>query len=536
MLARRSFLQALAALAANAAGWARGEARAPDGSRVALVMGNNAYAQVPLVNAANDARAMSEVLTEAGFAVDLQVDDGAAAMSQAVRAFGKRLEDPRVKLAFFYYAGHGAQVEWRNYLLPVDANVASASELRTRTFELGALLELLPRAAGKVFVIVLDACRDNPFGPAFHPERKGLSAFDAPPGSLIAFSTAPGGLASDGLGKNGLYTENLARELRVSGLRLEDVFKRVRVNVSLASRGMQVPWESTSLLDDVYVLPPRAAPSEEELERQFEAEVAQWNRVKGSRDPQDWAALLRSFPNGKLCEIAQAKLNGLLAQSGPGAARGLPQRGPLRLGEGRPVPDFLARPANPFSAGWQPPDRRFTVGDEATYSGTDEDGEERTFRRHVTRVSVEDDRVELNGGRFVTDLQGNLLKRGNEEFEVPVQVSPAEFQVGKRWGMRFRDRRRSGEFDNSMSAQVVARERIRVPAGEFDAFRIEMRTSGVMHLTLGKRRDLAARRDELVVWEVPGLNFPVKQERTIHRRSGRTETDGFELVSLRQAQ
>jgi hypothetical protein len=535
MFPRRDFLQALAALTVGAAGWAPGVARAADGSRVALVIGNDAYPRIPLVNAANDARAMTEVLTEAGFDVDTQVDDGAAAMSQAVRAFGRKLGDARVKLAFFFYAGHGAQVEWRNYLLPVDAKVDSAAELRKQTFELGALLELLPRAAGKVFVIVLDACRDNPFGPAFQPERKGLSPFDAPPGTLIAFSTAPGGVASDGLGRNGLYTENLARELRVKGMRIEDVFKRVRVNVSVASRGQQVPWESTSLVDDVYVFAP-AALTEEELERRFEAEVAQWNRVKGSKNPEDWAALLRSFPDGKLCEIAQAKLNLLLAQAGPGTSRGLSAQGRLHLGDGGPVPDFLSRPANPFSAGTQLVERHFTVGDEAVYHGTEEGSEEgRTFRRRVTRVLDEDDRVELNGGRFVTDLQGNLVKRGDEEFEVPVQVTPAELQVGKRWSMRFRDRRRGGEFDEELSARVVARERIKVPAGEFDAFRIEMRSSGVIHQTRGKRRDLAARQVDVVVWEVPGLNFPVKQERTLHRRSGRVERDGFELVSLRQA-
>ena len=108
-------------------------------------------------------------------------------------------------------------------------------------------------------------------------------------------------------------------------------------------------------------------------------------------------------------------------------------------GAGLPVPDFLARSENPYSAGTYPLDRRFNVGDEATYIGKDPDSEEsRQFTRRVTRVDVEGDRVEFNRGRFVTDLMGNLLKKLQVEYDIPVQVAPAELQVGKRWTARFR--------------------------------------------------------------------------------------------------
>ena len=531
---RRSFLQAAIALGAGArAAWA--QSRVQDDSRVALVIGNNAYPQVPLLNAANDARLMSGVLAEAGFKVHTRIDASAESMAKAVREFGTAIAAPHVKLALFYYAGHGAQVDWRNFLLPVDAKVSNAAELRKSTFDLGSVLQVLPKSRDQAFVIILDACRDNPFGKSFHPERQGLSPFDAPLSTIIAFSTSPGGVASDGGGSNGLYTENLARELKVKGLRIEEVFKRVRANVSVASRGAQIPWESTSLVGEVYVFEPPAPLSEEERERQFEEEIAVYARVKGSKDPADWAALLRSFPNGKLSEIAQSKLNLLLAHAAPAAPRSIVKAGELVLGPGLAVPDFLARSENPYSAGTYALNRNFSVGDEAVYVRLDESTKrDRSARRHVTRVDVEGDRVELNGGRFETDLLGNLLRRNDEVFLVPVQIAPAELQVGKRWTARFHAIRPRGEFDEEMSAAIVARERVKVPAGEFDAFRVEAHIDGMQSGVRSKRRSALNRTVDRVIWEVPGLNFPVKERTTLHRRNGQIEVDSLELESLRQ--
>jgi Caspase domain len=532
---RRSFLQALIAFCAGVStrGW--GQARLRDPSRIALLIGNNAYRKAALANAANDAKAMQTVLSDAGFVIDTRIDAGADAMAKAVREFGAAIARPEVKLAIFYYAGHGVQVEWRNYLLPVDSNVTNRADLRKQTFDLGVLLDVLPKSPDKTFVVILDACRDNPFGDTFLTERKGLSQFDAPLSTLIAFSTSPGSVASDGTGGNGLYTENLARELRVGGLRIEDVFKRVRANVSVASRGLQIPWESTSLVSDVYVFPPPAPLTEEELERQFEEEVTQWNRVKGSKNPADWAALLRAFPSGKLSEIAQARLNLLLADAGPGTARGLERHRGIVLGPGLPVPDFLGRPENPYSAGTYALDRRFSVGDEATYVGFEEGSDgNRRFTRRVTKVDVEADRVELNRGRFATDLLGNPVKRDRVEYAVPVQIVPAQLQVGKRWTARFAALRRHGEFDEDMSAQIVARETVKVPAGTFDAFRIEARIYGVQTGGRRGRHSAFANRQDIVTWEVPGLNFAIKEHRTLWRRSGIEEERSFELESLRQ--
>src|SRR5206468_5250565 len=133
----------LAALVAAVAG--RVHAAPAGGDRIALVIGNNGYPTHPLVNAGNDARAVSEVLKAGGFEVATRIDASAEALAQAVRDFGAALQRPEVKLAAFYYAGHGVQVDWRNYLLPVDARIASLAELRRQAFDLGAVLAALPR-------------------------------------------------------------------------------------------------------------------------------------------------------------------------------------------------------------------------------------------------------------------------------------------------------------------------------------------------------------------------------------------------------
>lgn len=551
MTSRRSFLGGSAAsLGLFAAGPLRALA-AGDPSRVALVVGNDHYSQVPLGNAANDARAMARLLEAAGFRVDMRIDAGEATLAQAVNAFGQAIARPEVKLAFFYYAGHGVQVDWRNYLVPIDANVGSAADVKSRSLDLGTLLSALSRARDREYVIVLDACRDNPFGATWVPERKGLSQFDAPTNSLIAFSTAPGSVASDGAAGHGLYTENLVRELGVKGAKIEDALKRVRLNVRLASSGAQVPWESTSLEGDVFVFPAGTAPADPE--RHFEDELARWQKLKGSRHIEDWAAFVRDYPDGKFSEMAQARLAGMMAmreKMRSGSRSGSGNRGILEIGDGKPLPQFLRRPANPFSAGTYPLDRDFRVGDEATYAELDEGGQrKRTFSQKVTRVDDESQRVEYNGGTLVTDLLGNVIKNRFAEYDVPVQVNPAELQVGKKWWARFHVSRKSGhEADIVMRLKVVARERVVVPAGEFDAFRIEGwgrpqlpgmgRGDGPEPKGPRERVPMGGRQlpgTHLVIWEVPGLNFAVKQERTTRIAQRPPQTERLELVSLRQA-
>jgi uncharacterized caspase-like protein len=249
--------------------------------RLALVIGNSRYGAAPLANPANDANGIAAALKQTGFAVDLQLDARKAAMEAAIRGFaGSLAKQPAVGL--FYFAGHGMQLDWRNFLVPVDAALKTADDVLKQAVDIGALLEGLTKAHNPMNIIILDACRDNPFATGIKTTGKGLSQMDAPIGTLLAYATAPGNTASDGSGSNGLYTENLLREMRAPQAKIEDVFKRVRLNVRRASAGQQIPWESTSLEDDFYFIPPPELKklSQEELERQFAEELAEWEKVR----------------------------------------------------------------------------------------------------------------------------------------------------------------------------------------------------------------------------------------------------------------
>ena len=151
--------------------------------RVALVVGNSAYRMAPLFNPQNDAKAMAGLLRSAGFSVDQQVDTSLAQLQQSVAQFGKVILDPKVKFAVFYYAGHGVQLDWRNYLVPVTANIRNSEDVRGQTVDVSSLLQYMSDAKNKNYIIILDACRDDPFAGTYRPPAKGLSQFDAPVGA-----------------------------------------------------------------------------------------------------------------------------------------------------------------------------------------------------------------------------------------------------------------------------------------------------------------------------------------------------------------
>lgn len=314
MATRRRFVQAMAAIPAAAALAPFAQEPKGDPSRYALVVGNDAYRDAPLANARNDAGAMGGLFAQAGFTVDTLLDGSRERMLETIGRFGDAIRKPEVKEVAFFYAGHGVQLDWQNFLVPVDAQVGDAKQVAARCVDLGLVLRRLSEARGKTFVIVLDACRNDPFGGSYRPEQKGLSQFDAPQGSLLAYSTAPGSVASDGGGRNSLYTENLLRELSVRTVRFEDALKRVRLNVRVASRGQQVPWETTSLEGDLYLFRSgQRKLSEEELEADMEADIALWHTVKSSKNADDWIGYLRRFPNGRFAEVAQMRLTRLMA-------------------------------------------------------------------------------------------------------------------------------------------------------------------------------------------------------------------------------
>jgi hypothetical protein len=225
----------------------------PREPRMALVIGNAAYQDAPLRNTSNDARAIATALRNCGFNVDLQIDCSQRQMEDAIREFGHRI--PRAGLALFYYAGHAAQVDGRNYLVPVGADVQSEGELKYAAVDAGRVLDAMEAAGNLTSIIVLDACRNNPFARSYRSATRGLARMDAPKGSLLAYSTQPGSVASDGTNEHGLYTSMLLNHIEEPGVPLVQLFQRVGRDVREATSDAQVPWISLSLTDDVFLVP-----------------------------------------------------------------------------------------------------------------------------------------------------------------------------------------------------------------------------------------------------------------------------------------
>ena len=224
--------------------------------RVALVVGNGNYAAKNLSalrNPVSDAGLMARTLETLGFEVQLVTDADQTAMKAAIEAFGKRLKAAKGdSVGLFYYAGHGVEAGGRNYLIPVGAQIESAVEFEIDAVPARWVLAWMEAAKNRLNMVILDACRNNPFGGLHRGGNTGLARMDAPSGSLIAYAAAPGKLAEDGDGKNSPYTTALAATMIEPGLKVEDIFKRVRVKVEKATGGKQTPWESSSLRGDFY--------------------------------------------------------------------------------------------------------------------------------------------------------------------------------------------------------------------------------------------------------------------------------------------
>lgn len=284
--------------------------------RVALVIGNSAYPTSPLANPRHDAEAMAELLSTAGFRVEKHLDVGLAPMKAAVDRFTLAIRDPQVKFALFYYAGHGMQQQDINYLIPVTAAIRGADDVPVQALDVSQLIGAMKQSQGRSYLVILDACRNDPFAGSFKRSTKGLSRVSAPAGSLVAYATQPGNVALDagGRGRNGLYTGYLLDEFAVRGARLEDAFKRVRVKVRMASKSRQIPFESTSLEEDLQIFPGVSRKlSEKERDQALEAEMVQWTRVKSSLEPEALARFLHEYPSGNASELAQSRLNRQLA-------------------------------------------------------------------------------------------------------------------------------------------------------------------------------------------------------------------------------
>ena len=215
--------------------------------RTALIIGNAEYKQVgKLKNPINDANDIAKSLRELGFEVILLTDASLQQMEQAISKYNRQLRQGGVGL--FYFAGHGVQVDGENYLVPVGAKLERGQDVRYEAYPLGKLLGAIEDARNKTNLIILDACRNNPFTRSWRSSSRGLAVpAQTVSGTLIAYSTAPGKLALDGNGRNSPYASAILSHIHTPGLDVEQMFKSVRSQVLEQTGGKQIPWESSSL-------------------------------------------------------------------------------------------------------------------------------------------------------------------------------------------------------------------------------------------------------------------------------------------------
>jgi hypothetical protein len=280
------------------------EARAAE-PRVALVIGNGAYRSVPeLDNSRNDADDISEQLKRVGFAVIDGRDLDRSAMYAALGRFAQRVRGTDAGLV--YYSGHGMQINGQNYLVPVDLKLAGGSSFTPFDLvKLDDVVEALNYTAG-VKLLVLDACRDNPFANSVADNKgsrgigatRGLAKIERSQGMLIAYSTQSNSVAADGIGRNSPFTAALVREIQVPGLEVATVFRRVAINVKRETQGAQTPELSVSLLQDFYLNPQ-------------ESDIDAWKKLGPSAGAADLRRFISAFPQSVLLDAARARLDAM---------------------------------------------------------------------------------------------------------------------------------------------------------------------------------------------------------------------------------
>ncbi len=482
------------------------QAQAPEDLRVALVIGNAAYSGAPLANPANDARAMGDTLRGLGFTVVELRDGQKDQMTEAIARVGAALKGKQ-GVGMLYYAGHGLQLDWRNYMVPVNANIASAIDVPEQTVDVNSVIDAFKAAGNRMNILVLDACRDNPFGGTV--SGKGLAQLDAPPGTFLAYATAPGNVAEDGDVKsgNGLYTQFLLQELKKPTARIEDVFKRVRLQVRQKSQGRQIPWESTSLEDDFYFNTGKilavAKPDDRERVAAFTQEKADWDRIKDSQQAEDFYAFLQKYPSGYISEQAQFKVE-LLQKA-----------------------QTVAMPNRDGVVPLSPTVRRGNLGDESVIDVIDGFTKE---RRRITKkvTSADDTHYEINNGAEMHDQSGTLLKNRFGTKSPGILLAPADMAVGKRWRSAFTNLRPGGLVEtNFWGYRVTGYDTITVPAGTFKSYLLVGRgeaTSPGGFTTLESRS-----------WVDPATLQFLRHEIIFRNRKGSIVTyEAFELVSFKR--
>ena len=282
-------------------------------ARIALVIGNADYVDGKLKNPVNDAVLVTETLKAQGFQVTTLTNATKRQMKTAIRKFTRSLDKQSVGL--FYFAGHGIEFNGNNYLIPVDADIVGEEDVEYESINGGRLLNGLELANNGLNLVILDACRNNPYARSFRSSTRGLSRMQPASGSLIMYATEPGDVAADGRGNNGVFTTHLVDAINQQGEKIEEVFKITAINVSRATGKKQTPYIEGVVLGEFYFsggakaasTPAPAISSDEsgEHERLF------WNSVTADPSKAMFQAYLEQYPDGNYARLAEIKLGQL---------------------------------------------------------------------------------------------------------------------------------------------------------------------------------------------------------------------------------
>lgn len=483
-------------------------AAGPGGKRLALVIGNAAYPSAPLKNPVNDARAMARTLKELGFEVVLRENIGQRDMAAVVRQFGASISPGSTTL--FYFAGHGMQVKGRNYLVPVDADIQLEDEVPYATIDVSLVLDKMEVGKSAINLVILDACRNNPFARRFRSSATGLAQMDAPVGTLIAFATAPGSVAQDGSGANGVYTQHLLESIATPGLPVEQMFKRVRIGVAKATHDSQIPWESSSMKGDfVFREAPPAASQDKLIEDAVKAAAERAATLTAERIAREQAARQPSAAVKAEQDALAAEREKLLRERERLAAenealRRQAAQAPAAVALAAPTAAATAKPAVVKAAA---NDLLPAVGDRWTYRYSDGYNKTETYTVRITAVTAEGIRDEMTIGktrqteRFEPGLE--LYSRGSpggaslREFAPYLQsLGPAEPNA------EWKNIQIPGG-GSPFAARWVGKESIKVPAGTFVADKLIV--EGAQYV-----RGTQTRRLTIQVWYLSAVKRFVK--------------------------
>lgn len=478
------------------------------GKRVALVIGNGKYPSAPLKNPVNDAGAMARALKELGFEVTLRENAGQRDMAAAIRQFGASIAPGSA--ALFYFAGHGMQVKGRNYLVPTDADIQLEEEVPYSTIDVNLVLDKLEVGKSLVNIVILDACRNNPFSRRFRSSATGLAQMDAPIGTLIAFATAPGSVAQDGTGANGVYTKHLLESIALPGLPVEQMFKRVRIGVAKDTQDTQVPWESSSMKGDfVFKEAPAQASQDKLIEEAVRAAAERAASLTAERMAREQAARPPSGPTRAEQDALAAERERLLRErerleAENEALRRKAAQAPAAVALAAPSPVVSGQPAvaKTESRGPMP-----EVGDRWTYRFSDGYGKTENYTVRVTAVTAEGIKDEMLAGKTRQteshepglDMYNRGIAGGASLREfAPYLLSLGPAEPNTEW-KNIKITGGSGPF----AARWAGKETVKVPAGSFEANKLII--DGEEYF-----RGVQTRKLTIQVWYAPAVKRFVK--------------------------